>query len=239
LKIGITTSKNDQANTVDLAMDYIDAIRLAGGLPLLLPSYPAGEEPPSAREILSGLDALILSGGCDVDPGHFGEEPLPALGRVSPERDCAEIPLAKEALRRDLPILAICRGAQVLNVAAGGSLYQDLYSQVGGALQHLQKAPRWHGVHSISVIRESKLERILGSTRVTVNSIHHQAVKEVAGGFQIAARAPDGVIEAIEMPDATFILGVQWHPESMVRHDAGMLALFSELVRVAKARTTV
>jgi len=191
---------------------------------------------PSPDEYLGGLDGLLLSGGEDVDPARFGEEPLPDLGKVSPERDAIELALARRAIEKDVPIFAICRGLQVLNVAVGGSLYQDIGSQVGGALQHRQTAPRWHPAHTVSVARETRLMDIVGQSRVAVNTVHHQAARELGTGMVIAARAPDGIIEAIECSDARFVIGVQWHPENMVATSPIMAALFRAFVDACRPK---
>ncbi len=236
MHIGITTGLDYETLRIHCPRDYVQSVRGAGGTPWLLPVFAPGEKAPGAADYLDPLDGLLLSGGEDVDPARFGEEPLPALGPVSPERDEMELALASRALSKRLPILAICRGVQVLNVAAGGSLYQDIGSQLGGVLQHRQRAPRWHPSHTVSVARETALEDILGASRVGVNSLHHQAVKDLGSGFVVAARAPDGIIEAIEAPDLPFAIGVQWHPENMFRTEARMRRLFEAFVSAADRR---
>lgn len=224
---------------------YSQAVALAGGAPVLIP-LELGER--AWRSIYRRLDGLLLPGGVDVDPAHYGEARQPELGEVDDALDEAELLLTRWALEDDLPLLGICRGIQVLNVAAGGSLYQDLPAQVAGAQQHRfspPKYPRDHLGHPVYIQADSRLARILGSARepggakglggveVLVNSRHHQAVKDVAPGFVVTARAPDGVIEGIERPDAPFCIGVQWHPESMAAGDPQMLALFEAFVRAA------
>jgi putative glutamine amidotransferase len=176
-------------------------------------------------EALKGADGLLLTGGDDVAPARYGEEHHPAVKVVPPERDEFEIALIKEARKRKLPILAICRGIQVLNVAAGGTLIQDIPTQVTGALEHKQGMPQhkpFDLAHEIWIEKDSLLaklmrERLSDTDSCEVNSRHHQSVKAVAPGFQVSATAPDGVIEAIEDPAAQFCLGVQWHPENFWR----------------------
>ncbi len=176
-------------------------------------------------QALDGAGGLLLTGGDDVAPARYGERPLPAVAAVAPERDEFEIALVKEARRLGLPILAICRGVQVLNVACGGTLVQDIPTQVENALNHALTVPPHRAfdyAHDVWIEDNSLLaslmqERLNGSDSCAVNSRHHQAVKEVAPGFRVVATAPDGIVEAIEDPAARFCLGVQWHPENFWR----------------------
>ncbi len=210
---------------------YVRCIEAAGGIPLLVPPLQAEGD---IQEILKSVDGVLLPGGVDIDPVHFGEEPREGLGRVEPSWDRLELAAARYALVRDLPILGICRGAQVLNVAAGGSLYQDIISETRGeCLQHSQKAPRWYATHSIKIERESLLEKMLGMQAVRVNSHHHQAVKMPAPGFRATAVSADGIIECIESEHHRFACGVQWHPELMVEHYPEQMEIFRHLVRCA------
>lgn len=221
---------------------YARAVEAAGGIPAVL----SLQDPAGAGDALARLDGLILGGGPDLDPFHFGEEPLPETGRIDPERDAWELVLARVALVAEVPVLGICRGIQVLNVAAGGSLYQDIGRQVRGALKHNQDAPRWYPTHGVAVQPGSRLAATLAATLaapagagplfIRVNSFHHQAVWELAPGFVASARAPDGVVEGIERPGATFALGVQWHPEAMWQREARALALFRGLVEASRGR---
>ena len=192
----------------------------------------------SVTAALEGVDGVLLTGGDDVAPGRYGEERHAAVVEVPPERDEFEIALVQEARRRHLPILAICRGVQVLNVACGGSLVQDIPSQMAGALEHRVKAlPASNIGHEVRIEKDSLLARLLGE-RLTdadtchVNSRHHQAVKTLAPGFRVVATAPDGVVEAIEDPSTPFCLGVQWHPENLWR-TGEFRALFEGFVAAA------
>lgn len=234
MRIGITASLNYESAAITVPTDYVEAVRRARGVPWILPLFSITGDRREPSDYLVDMDGLLLSGGVDLDPARFGEEPLPGLGSVSPERDDFELALTRYALGKGIPILAICRGIQVLNVAAGGSLYQDIESQVGGALGHYQKAPRWHPVHTISLSRETRLAEIIGSSRMSVNSLHHQAVRELGKGMVVAARAPDGIVEAIERPDAPFVIGVQWHPENMVKTSPPMHDLFMAFVEASR-----
>ncbi|RKO66044.1 gamma-glutamyl-gamma-aminobutyrate hydrolase family protein [Desulfofundulus salinus] len=225
--IGITCAWDEEKTRFFLSRFYTGAVEAAGGLPLLLP-YTKREAGLNTWPEL--LDGLILSGGGDVDPVHFGEEPLPGCGEISPERDDFELSLARRALSLGLPVLGICRGAQVLNIAAGGDIYQDIVAQVPGCLKHQQRAPRWCATHGIMVEENTCLADIFGAGVMRVNSFHHQAVRRPAPGFIVSARSVDGIIEAIESTARGFALGVQWHPETMWERDGRFLGLFAALV---------
>jgi putative glutamine amidotransferase len=199
--------------------DYKQAILHAGG------EVHVVDDSISVADALNGMDGLLLTGGDDVAPTRYGEEKHPAVTPVAPERDDFEIALVQEARKRGLPILAICRGVQVLNVAGGGTLVQDIPAQVTGALEHKQTVPPHQSydlAHEVWFEKDSLLgklmrERLSDVDSCEVNSRHHQSVKTVASGFQVSATAPDGVIEAIEDPASRFCLGVQWHPENFWR----------------------
>jgi len=231
--IGVTLAV-DEANPVRFTVrqDYVRSVDQAGGLPMVVPPLD-GE---SAAQILERVDGLVLTGGSDVDPALYSESAHPKLGAVFRGRDEFEIALCREALRRDLPILAICRGHQVLNVATGGTLFQDIPSQVSGAVDHDPETERWERAHDVQVLPGTRLREILGRDEVGVNSFHHQAVKDLGRGLVVSARAADGVIEGIEAPDRRFALGVQWHPESFWREPEGFRPLFDALVREASSR---
>lgn len=197
--------------------DYLEAIRRSGGEPRVFDL--AGMSPADA---LKGVDALVFTGGEDVDPRLYGEARHPSVRDAEPGRDEYEIGLAREAIARDLPLLAICRGVQILNVAAGGTLIQDIPSEIEGAVTHHIPTPKAAHAHEIWVSPASLLSRLLvdrlGEGDVCeVNSRHHQSVNKVAPGFIATATAPDGVVEAIERDASRFCLGVQWHPENFWR----------------------
>lgn len=213
-------------NTVNIRM-----VAENGGVPVLLPN-PFDED--KLKAALDMVDGLYLPGGVDVDPHLYGEEPLAGMGSFDPDWDAVDVVLAQAALERNMPILGICRGMQVLNVAAGGTLYQDIPSQVPGALKHSQKGPRWAASHAVELDGESRLAKTLGATELRINSYHHQAVKDVAPGFRAVANAPDGVIEAIESTQHRYAVGVQWHPELMVERDPMYKALFVDFIEAVK-----
>lgn len=207
---------------------YVDALMAAGATPLPVPCLDDDER---IIALLERADGLLVTGGSDFDPRAFGEQPHPRLGSVSPQRDHLDRVTIRHALDRpDLPVLGICRGIQSLNVVAGGTLIQDVASQVEGAVKHAQSAPGWYGTHDIEVSEGSLLREILGADRVSVNSFHHQAVREAAPGFQVSARTDDGVIEAIERVDGVFCVGVQFHPELMADRDPHIAGLFRAFV---------
>jgi putative glutamine amidotransferase len=209
---------------------YLQAVARAGAAPLLIPSLVDGDQ---LRAIYDSLDGLLLPGGEDVDPNRYGESRLEACGPSSPERDATELTLARWAMDEGKPLLAICRGIQVLNVVLGGSLYQDIEIQLPDAGKHdwYPGQPRDLRPHPVDIVPGTRLARIVGNvTSLAVNSLHHQALKALAPGLRISARAPDGVVEAVEAPDHPFALAVQWHPEELAKGDARAQALFDALV---------
>lgn len=236
--IGIVAGQErdrEGAARLTLPRAYTAAVEMAGGAPVVLPLV---DDLRLAEIYLGALDGLLLAGGGDVDPARFGEDPLPELGRVDPERDALEIALARRALELDLPVLGICRGIQVLNVAVGGTLYQDLEAQVPHSLQHQQTAPRWYPIHEVRLEPESLLARIYQTESLRVNSFHHQAVRVVGQPFRVAAKSKDAVIEAVESRAHAFAVGVQWHPECMVERYPVQRLLFTAFVKAARAART-
>jgi len=211
---------------------YLHAVQQAGGVPVVLP--PQLSEASLAR-LARGLDGLLLTGGGDIDPARFGEAPHPTLYDVAPSRDSLETAAIQAAMDRRLPILAICRGAQVLNVALGGSLFQDVGTEPGTEIRHSQQEPRDQPSHKVKVAPGSLLAETLGADEVEVNSMHHQAVKAVGAGLAAVAWAPDQIVEGLELTDRSrFVLGVQWHPEELVGHSEPARRLFAALVRSAR-----
>lgn len=211
--------------------DYFRAVENAGGIPVLLPFLKTESD---ALAVLERIDGLLLSGGSDVDPQLYGEQPHPKNGAVTPERDETEILLTRAALGRDLPVFGICRGHQVLAVAAGGTLYQDIPAQVPTAFKHAQEGPRWFASHKVTARPGTRLAALLG-TEFPVNSYHHQAVKYVPAGWTASAVAADGINEALEHPGYKFALSVQWHPENFTARDYNFDALFRAFVDASRA----
>lgn len=229
--IGVTASLREGRVSVD--NDVLKSVLLAGGIPYIIP-YSA--DLSVMDEIVQHLDGLLLSGGVDIDPTFFGEEPIPNLGEIMPERDALEISLIKKALAANLPILAICRGVQILNIAAGGNMYQDLYSQKIGLLQHSQRAPETHLSHFVHLQEGTLLQTISNCTQFKVNSFHHQAVKDPAPGFIFSASSSDGVVEAIESGHHFFVLGVQWHPEHLTSFDEPSKRIFNSFIHASTCK---
>ena len=238
--VGITcsltaSSIGDSIYTLErniIARDYSRAIEYAGGTPLLIPHVGDIE---CINQYLGLLDGLVLSGGGDIDPLLFGQEPHQNLGSVDRVRDEMELQLTQQALDQDLPILAICRGIQMLNVAAGGTIYQDIAAEMPQpTLRHSQSGAGWYASHTIDIISESRLFQIFDSPTARVNSFHHQAVREIGEGFIATAKAKDNVIEAIESPTRRFALGVQYHPEMMWEHHPEVLNLFTAFLKACQ-----
>lgn len=211
-----------------LRQNYADAVAKAGGVPLVLP-----HEPELAEEIVARIDGLIVTGGdFDIDPAMFGATTRHATVKLKGRRTEFEAAAAKAALARDIPVLGICGGQQLLNVILGGTLYQHIPDEVEGALEHEQKNPRSEPGHEVKVTPGSLLHRITGQAAMAVNTAHHQAAKTVGPGVTVNATAQDGVIEGIEDARYKFCLGVQWHPEFEI--DPGDEKIFSALIAAAK-----
>jgi putative glutamine amidotransferase len=212
--------------------DYVESVERAGGEPIVL----SNADDPAA--MVGELDGLLLTGGLDVDPSLYGEAAHETT-QIAPDRDRFEVPLSKAAMDRDVPIFAICRGVQVLNVAGGGSLVQDIPSAVPSEFDHSVNVPKNHVAHPVRIAPGTRLAAALGPhadlETCSVNSRHHQSVARVAPAFVVSAVSPDGVVEAIERPDRTFCVGVQWHPENFVS-TGEFSGLFREFVAAARRR---
>ena len=206
---------------------YIESLKRAGAIPLLVPP-----QPENAAEILDGLDGLVLAGGDDCDPAVYGEERHPSVEPMDPRRQNNELALARLARERGIPTLGICLGVQVMNVAAGGTLIQDIDSAMQTDIEHASDSNDRHR-HEVQIDSGTRLGRILGARNFSVNSSHHQAIKGVGDGLQVTAKAPDGIIEGLEDPSHPFYVGVQWHPEDMPG-EASASALFGALVVAAR-----
>jgi putative glutamine amidotransferase len=206
-----------------LGMPYVRALARSGAIPVVLPPLSLALVPG----LLAPLSGICLSGGPDIDPAGYGEEPHPELGPVEPDLDAFELAVARRADATGLPILGICRGAQTLNVARGGSLIQHVP-------EHRQTTPGWKVAHEVAVEPGSQLAQALGADAISVNSFHHQAVARLGEDLRAVAWAPDGTVEGIEGPDGRFVLGVQWHAETLDEVEAPQARLFAALVHAAR-----
>ncbi|WP_339253037.1 gamma-glutamyl-gamma-aminobutyrate hydrolase family protein [Sporosarcina sp. FSL W8-0480] len=225
--IGITSNIDSTAHM--LQNTYIQAVIASGGIPFVIPTGVESD----VEQITTLLDGLIISGGGDVNPLLFNEEPLPQLGNVTPERDSIELELLRHMLKLDKPILGICRGHQLLNVALGGTLYQDIISQnTNPILQHNQNAKREHQSHAVHIEKGTILESIAATDKILVNSFHHQALKDVPSPLIVSGKASDGIVEAIESTNHHFVVGVQWHPEALMQNaDQFSMRLFGAYMK--------
>jgi putative glutamine amidotransferase len=217
---------------------YIVAVADAGGAPVMIPLLDRDEA--SLREVYDRLDGVMIPGGVDMDPHTFGEEHSCRLGRTDAARDAVELMLTRWTLVDKKPLLGLCRGSQVINVAMGGSLYQDIAEEYPQAIKHdyfpTAGYTRDYLAHPVEVTRGTRLSAILERRDVTVNSMHHQGVKQLAPGLVVSAVAPDGLVEGLESSNGHFMVGVQWHPEALVDHDHGMRQLFSRFVEAARGK---
>lgn len=216
--IGLTISIQSDEGKLYTPTSYTKAIIEAGGNPILL---NITRDDGLIAEYAELVDGVLFSGGEDVDPAFYGEEQQWGCGDVCPLRDEFEVKLLRALLEKhpEKPILGICRGEQVLNVAMGGTLYQDIKSEPAGCIRHQQQQLSRYASHQVEVSENSKLHDIYGATEVMVNSFHHQAVKDIGPGLAVTARASDGIIEGFEKPDHPYFVAVQWHPERLVEHE--------------------
>lgn len=227
--IGLSGNFNGEAHL--LAKAYVNAVLQAGGTPLIL---PPNREEDVVEKMLDVVDALLFTGGGDFTADVLGEALHPSVSGLNPERDAFEMPLIKKALQRQLPILGICRGEQLINIAMGGSLYQDIPSQTVNPLPHSQQISRDSCSHQVLLQEGTLLSHLLGEERQAVNSFHHQAIKSIGKGLRIAAIGTDGIIEAVESDEGKPIIGVQWHPECLTESRPVMKKLFEWLTKEAQ-----
>ncbi len=234
--IGCTTYRKLSHDTAvplyGLMTSYVEAVRLAGGIPVLIPLNLSEAE---LAPLLDRFDGLLLPGGGDIDPQRYNGRPHPTVAGIDADRDRVEIFVARYAVETAKPLLAICRGQQVLNVALGGTMWEDVESQVDGSIRHDYNLayPRNFLPHTVDIQPDSLLAHALGRTQTPVNSLHHQAVRDIADRLTVTAVAPDGIVEGLEVAGHPFAIGVQWHPENLVQDDPAMLALFEALVAAA------
>jgi putative glutamine amidotransferase len=239
--IGVTTSEVRAAERITptpegeprgremaLGLPYLKGLEAAGGLPLVMP--PLSED--AIEPLLDRLDGICLSGGPDLDPQNYGAGPHPELGPTEPDLDRFELAVARRADAREMPILAICRGTQALNVVRGGALHQHL-PEISEEIAHRQQTPGDQTSHAVQIDPESRLAATIEGNEIDVNSFHHQAIDRLGEGLVVSARAPDGTIEAVEDPTRPFLIGVQWHAETLV-HRSYEAALFRRFVEACR-----
>lgn len=220
-----------------MSQRYVSVLTAAGAVPWIIPLLK--DDPETLHGIYERLDGLFLAGGVDIDPASYDERRHRLCGRTDPARDETELTLVRWAIEEQKPVLAVCRGIQLVNVAAGGTLYQDINDQHPDAIKHDYFPAAGHYrrdllVHSINTVDDTRLRAILGVPQVKVNSMHHQGIKVLAPGLVASAYAPDGVIEAVESPNGQFLVGVQWHPEELAGSDPRMRRLFTVFVEAAR-----
>jgi putative glutamine amidotransferase len=226
--IGIIASAKDVGD-VSAPTTYTAAIEAAGGVPIVL---PCGENFDVYHHFINVCDGFMFTGGCDIRPARYGEETRPECGSIQDHRDIIELAFFERAIQTDKPIIAICRGIQLVNVGLGGTLYQDIPSQLNTQMVHKQTQERFEPSHSVNVIENTPLcDMTGGKTTMMANSFHHQAIKELGRGLAVMARADDGIIEAVYMPEKKHVRAYQWHPERLWQIDADNLAIFTEFVK--------
>ncbi len=226
--IGITTAARNEKGEFFLAGQYVDSVRRAGGIPILLP--------PGEKEIMAlihCLDGVLLSGGGDIDPDRYNGKQHEQIYKVDHERDQTELDIANEILKQKIPMLAVCRGIQIINILLGGTLHAHIPDEYGEKVIH-RLPPVVPTKHSVSVDTDSRLYSILQTSELEIISWHHQAINQLADGLKVVARSPDNVIEAIEMESNKWLVGVQWHPELTSHEDPLQQALFDSLVMNAR-----
>jgi putative glutamine amidotransferase len=241
--IGCTTYRktSDQTPPIDiigLMPSYLKAIAAAGGVPVMI---PLGLSDDDLRVAVEQMDGILLPGGGDIEPSIYHGEGHPTVGGIDEDRDRVELFVARTAVAQQKPLLAICRGLQVLNVALGGTLWADVELLMPDAMHHefVKSHPRNYLAHEVTLAPGSLLAQQLGSTETAVNSLHHQGIRHLANDLRATAVAPDGLIEGVEVIDHPYAVGVQWHPENLILNAPHMLGLFTGLVEAASARLPV
>ncbi len=229
--IGVLPLWRSEKERLWMRPDYLDGIMEAGGAPLI---FPFTEDEELTDQFTGMCDGILFTGGQDVSPAIYGEEPLPQLEEVSDRRDRLELLVIKEALALEKPVFGICRGLQFLNAALGGTLYQDLSTQYDARIPHRQSEPYSVPTHEVNIEPGSPLADVLGSGPISVNSFHHQGVKDLAPGLVPMAWAPDGLVESFFRPGSAFFWAVQWHPEMLFRNDENSRKLFRTFVEACR-----
>jgi len=220
-----------------MSQRYVLTLTNAGAIPWLIPLV----DDETLRGVYDALDAVFLPGGADIDPASYGTEPHPLCDKTDRERDRVELALARWAMEEGKPVLGVCRGMQLINLAAGGTLFQDIAEQLPGSIKHDyfpfsgQHFTRDYLAHEVTVVERTRLAGVFGAGHLRVNSMHHQGVRDVGAGLVVSATAPDGLVEGLESDNGHYVVGVQWHPEALTDNQVAARKLFDEFVQVAAA----
>ena len=228
--IGVLAEIDDEWNT-RVQNPYIHAIEKAGGIPILFPYVEEGE---TIDHLVAVCDGFFFTGGMDINPRYYGEEAKETLGEMQQHRDEFEFDVFQRTLKTQKPILAICRGAQLVNAALGGTLYQDIPTEVQTTISHRQSEPKFSHSHDVKILSHTPLHELLGVTRIRANSFHHQAIKTLGEGLDIMAVAEDGIIEAVYSRGKQYIRAYQWHPERLVETDAQNLMILEDFIHTCR-----
>lgn len=223
----------DDERTLSLKGAYAHAIEKFGGLPIVIP-YTENEE--ALDGYIELCDGVLFSGGCDVEPKNFGEETKAACGKIQLFRDSLELSFFKKAFEAKKPIMGICRGAQLINVALGGSLYQDIPSEISTDISHRQKESGEISAHEIRILSDTPLMELIGEEKIAVNSFHHQSIKALGEGLEVMAFAEDGIVEAVCFNGENYVIGYQWHPEKLRDTDQYKKLLFNDFIKACKEK---
>ena len=223
----------DDDRTINLQNMYNKAIEMAGGIPFVIPYTESDEILTHYAEM---CDGVLFSGGCDIEPQKYGEEKKEKCGNIQLFRDKLELEFFKKAFQAKNPIMGICRGVQLINVALGGTLYQDIPSEIPSEIAHRQTEPRTMPSHEVNILSDTPLMELIGKERMSANSFHHQSIKALGEGLEVMALADDGIIEAIFYNGENYIFGYQWHPERLATSDADNKALFENFIAAARER---
>lgn len=224
--IGLTSQYNHLVNRkmIEINNTYVNAFIEGGGVPIIIPIVKDTDEIDSYLDL---VDGLVFTGGDDISPLYFGEEPIKEIGSICTDRDKMELELFKRAYERKIPILGICRGLQIINVALKGTIYQDIFVQLPYFIAHVCTNNVHQGFHSINIKKDSILYEIFGKERMVVNSQHHQSIKDIGANLKVTATSVDGIVESIESTNEKFVLGVQFHPEAMIYNDKEFVKIFN------------
>lgn len=225
--IAVTPNYNAKQNQVFVSTGYLEAVEKAGGIPVVL---PLTDDERIIGEVANRFDGFLFTGGPDIAPAFYGQKTEPVCETICDRRDALETKLMRRVLEGDKPVFAICRGCQLLNVSLGGSLYQDIPTQLYSPVKTVHRSRPVTATHPVSIVSGTLLHELVQTDEMTVNSVHHQGVRALAPTLKIAARSPDGLVEAVYLPGKRFVLGVQWHPDLLWKNDPKSLKLFETFV---------